>query len=165
MGQQVPMQLDTSVVIAFAIVSTIVDCIALLAWVREIAVRRSRWPLVAYTILLVVLTAVAVTAVRENLQMRATREEAATLVHSWPRTEQLASYSKGDRIGIVLSGLAFLEKHRAEFPETYRTATQLVAIRLNNFQPPTTQQQSYDEYALTEDVAGAFVRMIGTIAE
>jgi hypothetical protein len=86
-------------------------------------------------------------------------------LHSWPSVESLDFKTKGERIGIILNGLSLLEKHKADFPETYKTANDVVHNRLKDFKAPEGSDASYQEYGLLKDVAGAMISMISALAK
>lgn len=68
--------------------------------------------------------------------------------------------TKGERLGIILSGQSFLEKHRDKFPDTYMEFKSLMKGRLGNYQAKHDWDSKYNEYDDLEDVCGATITMI-----
>jgi len=117
-----------------------------------------------YPTLIVVLSVLSTYQFEQNKKFVAIRSEASSLINSWPKVESLKFRSKGERMGIILGALGFLEKHKSEFPETYKQATSIVKDRLSGFNSPKTTDDSYKEYELLEDGAGAMIQLVSTLA-
>ena len=62
----------------------------------------------------------------ENEKLLEARHQAAQLIAKWPKKDRFDFVSAGEFRGIVMSGMAFLEAYRNEFPETYKTTRQLM---------------------------------------
>lgn len=58
----------------------------------------------------------------ENARLQSVKLEAVALYDSWPAADRFDFVSSGEFQGIVISGLAFLEANKADFPETYNDA-------------------------------------------
>lgn len=146
----------------WGIVSGLSAIVTIVVWARENLREKPRR--LIYPLLLVLLTAISTCQFQQNRQLTAIRSEASSLVASWPRVDDLGFVSKGERIGIILGGLAFLEKHKEQFAETYKTATELVENRLRGFTPPEDWDRRLEESWLLEDVAGAIIQLVSSIA-
>lgn len=146
-----------------AVLSTLAAVVTIVMWGRGILKERPRH--LIYPIVLVILTVLATYQFVQNSQLRAIRKDASTLVSSWPKVEHLKFVSKGERIGIALAGLAFLEKHKDEFPETYNTANELVKNRAKSFNPPKGSDERWEEFGLLEDISVAMISLVSSIAK
>ena len=57
-----------------------------------------------------------------------------------------------------------MEKYKTELPETYEASKKLVDRRGQQFQPPANVSASSNELDLLEDLAGATIQLISSIA-
>lgn len=146
----------------FAIAVT-ADVVSLIGAVRD-SRTGSPWRRLAWAISLVVLTGIVTYQAIAIRNYTATRNEAKILVKSWPSVSNLEFTTKGELIGVVLSGLRFLEHHRAEYPETFSAAQSLVHTRLNDFRAPPDLTTSLSEYGQLKDGAGAMIQLMRSIA-
>ena len=129
----------------------------------------SRWRRFAWAAALIVITAIATYEAIQIRQFTASRNEARALIKSWPQDADHVKYlTKGERIGVVLAGLRFLEEHKAEYPDTYAAARQLVHNRLDDFKATPADVSSssgMSEYDRLEDGATAMMQLMRSIAE
>lgn len=132
-------------------------------WARDILKENPKK--IIYPLLIVLLTVYSTYQFEQNRQMEDIQKEAASLVASWPSQKDLNFVDNGEKLGIIFSGLAFLEKHKDKFPETYNQAKVLVEIRLHGFTPPKNMEEKYNEYNLMEDVAGAMIGLVSSISK
>lgn len=100
---------------------------------------RSRERLRAYVFLVISMGMAVLTAalwsqnrilVAENTELKSARVKAAALIKSWPEVNRLDFVSTGELRGIVISGLAFLEANRDNFPDTYAATEALLLSEL-----------------------------------
>ena len=146
----------------WASAGSLATIIAIVEWIRSH--RNEGWKSYGYPILLVLLTAVSTYQIVENHRAKQIESDARALLKSWPPISDLKFRTKGERIGIALAGLAFLEKHKGDLPETYEASKRLVGLRGKQFQPPADHSASLSEYDLLEDLAGATIQLIRSIA-
>jgi hypothetical protein len=147
--------------LAFA--SALGTIVSIVLWVRESLGSKPRT--LIYPFLVLILTAVSVWEFRDNHIRNSIRAEAGDLVATWPKVDELTFRTKGERIGIYLSGLAFLEKYKQEFPNTYAAAAEIKRNRLSDFRAPASSDANYAEYDLMEDAAGAMIQLVKSIAK
>jgi hypothetical protein len=147
----------------WAIVPALAALVALIDWIRSRL--QERWKGYVYPFALVVLTAISTYQFQQNHRILSARAEARTTLDKWPAIDHLDMESKGALIGIILGGMTFIEKHKADFPQTYESARALVQTRLNGFRPPKNSDEDFAEYHLLRDVAGGMIELIETLAE
>ena len=97
----------------------------------------------------------------ENTQLQLARNKAQQLVKSWPKPERFDFTSCGEFRGIVLSGMAFLEKHKEVFPDTYKTAKFLFISELGV--GASDNNNWYEERHKLQESAEAIVLMMKSI--
>ncbi len=144
-------------------ISALASLIAVIDWV--IKHRNGSWKEKVYPIAIVLLTAFATFQFLENHRIISAQREASALISTWPKVNDLKFRSKGERIGIALAGLAFLEKNKESFPETYKAAKDLVEIRSKKFAPPKDLENVFEEFDLLEDVSTAMIQLISSVAK
>jgi hypothetical protein len=147
----------------WAVVPALAAVVTLIDWIRSRL--QERWKGYIYPFALVVLTAISTYQFQENYRILSVRNEARTTLSKWPTIDHLDMESKGSLIGIILGGMTFIEKHKADFPQTYQTARALVQTRLNGFHPPKNSDEDFEEYHLLRDVAGGMIQLIATLAD
>jgi len=112
-------------------------------------------------VFLLVVTVFAVYQAEQNRQLNDLRHEARTLLAKWPAESDLLDFSRdADLNGIVLGGLAFLDKHRDELGATRDDAHQLFDKLLNA--PP---QSADARHAQLEEAAGGMIGLIRSVAD
>lgn len=146
----------------WAVVTALATIAALADWIRTHL--RQGWRAWVYPVAITALTAISTQQFLENHELRSIKNEARILLSTWPEVADLPFRTKGERIGVVLSGLSFIEKYRKEFPESYEAAKRLVEVRGQGFKPPQAADAKYDEYGLLEDLASAMIQLVSSIA-
>jgi hypothetical protein len=146
----------------FATLGLVGTVVTIVAWVRSAA--ESKLAKLAYAISLTFLAALASYQLLEIRHIRAVSTEARALLATWPEPDRIDFLSKGERIGIILGGMVFLEKHRTELPETYNLARLLIANRVKDFKVQPDEIGAPSEYDLLEDVAAAMIRLLQGVA-
>lgn len=118
--------------VGFAIFSSIASAAGLISLIRDIY--RNKEGRRTYVVLVLSFVFAALSGLlwsevnylkEQNSELRSARIEASKLVASWPQESSPAFISRGEARGVVLSGLAFLEMHREQFPNTYEQAQRL----------------------------------------
>ena len=147
----------------WGVISGLGAILTIVMWARDSLGEKPKRLL--YPVILVILTVVATVLFLQIQEIRDVRSEARSLLDTWPEVEELDFKTKGERIGVIMSGLAFLEKHKEAFPETYEMAKKLVIARLSEFKPPESFEESYNESGLLKDVAGGMIQLVASIAQ
>jgi len=153
--------------VAFAIFTSVSSAAGVIGLIRDIY-RKKEGPksyvLLVFSFCLAVLSGVlwneATTVSIENQELKSARIEAGKLVQSWPKERDFTFISRGEARGIVLSGLAFLEANRAQFPETYEQAKNLfrnLGVEKNN------DKEWYSEIGQLQQAAETMVVLISSI--
>jgi hypothetical protein len=117
-----------------------------------------------YLAALIVLTVIATYEATQNKRMRDTRREAQALVKSWPTADRIEMSSRGERVGIILSGMGFLERHKSEMPETYKLAQGMLQTRLKGFENYSTSNPDYTDMRLYADTCVALREFLESAA-
>ena len=145
-------------------ISLLADVISLVESVRAAksgSVKRQIIWALAIAVLSAIITYQGITIQRYNT----TKNEARSLVASWPSIDHIDFISKGERIGIVLAGMRFLEHHKSEYPETYAAAKSLVHNRLGDFRAPEGVDASLAEYDRLKDGAAAMIQLVRSVSQ
>lgn len=118
--------------VGFAIFSSIASAAGVISLIRDIY-RHKEGPR-TYVVLILSFVLAALSGLlwsevnylrEENSELKSARIEASKLVASWPQETNPTFISRGEARAIVLSGLAFLEMHHEQFPNTYQQAQRL----------------------------------------
>jgi hypothetical protein len=114
--------------VGFAIFSSIASAAGVISLIRDIY-RHKEGPRLILSFVLAALSGLLWSEVNylreENSELKSARIEASKLVASWPQETNPTFISRGEARAIVLSGLAFLEMHHEQFPNTYQQAQRL----------------------------------------
>ena len=100
------------------------------------------------------------TLARENAQLRQARYQAAELSKAWPKPEKIDSVSTSQCRGVVLSGLAFLEAHRENFPHTYEAAAKLFIVEPGVMSKSKNREKWSEEFANVHEAAAVMIQLI-----
>lgn len=118
--------------LGFAIFSSIASLAGLISLVRDIYKQKESaktYIVLIFSFVLAVLSGLLWNEVNnlkaQNMELKSARIEASKLLASWPQESNPDYISRGEARGIVLSGLAFLETHNEQFPNTYEQAKRL----------------------------------------
>jgi hypothetical protein len=129
---------------------------ALITIVDTVRKQRKRQPQsLLYLGALVALTVLATYEATQNKRMRDARREAQALLSRWPAADRMGFASRGERVGMILAGMAFLEKHKRELPETYKLAQGMLQTRLKGFENYSDTNSNYSDMKLYEDTCVA----------
>jgi len=97
---------------------------------------------------------------RENTQLRQARYQAAELLKTWPGPGKLDSASTARCTGVVLSGLAFLEAQRENFPHTYEAAAKLFIAEPGEMSKGKDKEKWPGEFANVHEAAAVMIQLI-----
>lgn len=153
--------------VAIAILTTVSSAAGIIGLIRDIYQKKEgprSYALLVFSFSLAALSGVlwneAVAVSMENQELKSARIEAGKLVQSWPKERNFTFISRGEARGIVLSGLAFLEANRAQFPETYEQAKTLFrnfGVEKNN------DKEWYSEIGQLQQAAETMVVLISSV--
>lgn len=120
--------------VAFAVFSSIASISGVISLIRDIYRHkegRKTYAIIILTFIFAALSGLlwseANTLKQQNKELKSAQIKASELVASWPQESNPDFISRGEARGIVLSGLAFLEIHHKNFPDTYIQAQRLFA--------------------------------------
>jgi len=99
-----------------------------------------------------------ITLAGENAQLHQARSQAAELLKAWPKPGKLDLVSTAQCKGVVLSGLAFLEANRENFPHTYEAAARLFMAEPGVMSK--NSQEWWGEFADAHEAAGVMIQLI-----
>mgnify|MGYP003582798716 FL=1 len=118
-----------------------------------------------YPVFFIVLSIISITQYYQLDEMSKMENEATIISKNWPSTEMIKYLPKGERIGIILAGQTFLEKHKTKFPDTYRDFQDLKKRRLGSYGAKQNFSDSQKEYDDLEDVCGATITIIKNLTK
>jgi hypothetical protein len=147
----------------WGVISALASIIAVIDWIREH--RRGSWKERAYPIAILLLTAFSTFQFLENHKIISAQHEASALISTWPNINDLKFHTKGEKMGIALSGLIFLEKHKESFPETYKMAKDLIEVRAKKFESQKDFGENLEESNMLEDVSSTMIQLISSVAK
>lgn len=78
--------------------------------------------------------------------MKKNENEVFKISKDWPTIDRIQFLSKGERLGIILAGQTFLEKHKHHFHDTYVDFQNLKKGRLGNYTSKTDFTENQKEY-------------------
>jgi hypothetical protein len=138
-----------------AVVTAAASVASLVALV--LALRPERRRVLALALLAILLAVSTGWLAFQDWSLRDVENEARVLAATWPRDAGIASTdNRGQYVGILLGGVAFFEKHRDRFPESYARAVDLTL-------GARATQSDADTRALY-DASGAMIVLVNTIA-
>ena len=117
----------------WSIISGLGAILTIIIWAKDSLKEKPRR--MVYPLVLVLLTVFSTYQFEQNRRLTTIKSEALSLVESWPGIDRLKYCSKGQRMGIILGGLGFLEKHKSDIPDTYTQAANIVKNRLRVLVP------------------------------
>ena len=153
--------------VGFAIFSSIASTAGVLSLIRDIY-RHKEGPK-TYVVLILSFFLATLSGIlwsevnylkEQNDELKSARIEASKLVASWPQQSNPTFISRGEARGIVLSGLAFLEMHREQFPNTYEQAH---ALFLNLGIEQNRDEEWYSEIGELQQAAETMVILMKSI--
>lgn len=148
--------------IAF-IFTSFASILAVFSWLREELKKSERNRIkLLYPIVFIVLSLTAIYFYYQLGEINKIENEAEKISKNWPNVDGITFLSKGERLGIILTGQTFLEKHKDKFPDTYKDFQALKKGRLGDYKPKHNTDGEYDEYDDLEDVCGATITIIRT---
>lgn len=151
--------------IAF-IFTTFTSILAVFLWFRdELQKSKSNKIKLLYPFFFIILSTTAIYYYYQLDEIKKIENEAEKISKNWLNVDMITFLSKGERLGIILTGQTFLEKYKSKFPDTYKEFQALKKGRLGDYKPKHGTNGEYDEYDDLEDVCGATITIIRAFKE
>lgn len=146
-------------------ITTLSSVLTIFLWMKDEwkISNKTRYKLL-YPLFFIILSIFSITQYFEIREMQKIVKEAVIVSKSWPESSYVKYLSKGERLGIILAGQTFLEKHKNEIPDTYADFQALKKGRLGDYTPKETFSDKMDEYNNMEDVCSATITIIKNLA-
>lgn len=143
--------------------TTFTSILSVFLWFRdELQKSKNRRIKLLYPIFFIILSTSAIYYYYQLDEIKKIENEAERISKDWPNVDMITFLSKGERLGIILTGQTFLEKYKSKFPDTYKEFQALKKGRLGDYKPKHGTSGEYDEYNDLEDVCGATITIIKT---
>jgi hypothetical protein len=148
----------------FPVLSAIAAIVTIEEWVRR---NLEGWKQkLSIALILVILSVSSSVSFYRLNELNMIRTQAKALLIGWPKEASDFDFlNRGEIAGIILGGMAFLEKHKASFPETYKQVEQLGFTRLKAFEDYSWTRSSSDDRELYKQASLAIIGLVKSIAK
>lgn len=149
-------------------ISVIGSLLTIFLWLRDewkILSNTKKYYRILYPACFVALSVLAIWQYQKINELSEMANEAAVISKDWPTTDHIKYISKGERLGIIMAGQTFLEKHKNKFPDTYKDFQDLKKGRLGDYAPKKDFSESLQEYDDLEDVCGATITIVRNLTK
>lgn len=148
--------------------ATISSILTVFLWLRDewkIIKDAKKYYRILYPVFFIALSYIAIRQYQLIDEMSKMENEAAIISKDWPTMDGIKFISKGERLGIIMAGQTFLEKHKEKFPDTYKDFQELKKGRLGDYASKKEISESLKEYDDLEDVCGATITIIKNLTK
>ncbi len=148
--------------------ASISSILTLFLWLRDewsLIRDAKKYYRILYPIFFIALSLLAIQQYEQIDEMSKMENEAAIISKDWPSMDGIKFISKGERLGIIMAGQTFLEKHKDQFPDTYKDFQELKKGRLGDYSSKKEFSENLNEYSALEDVCGATITIIKNLTK